>query len=165
MKRSLWLFLLKLLPATLLLGWLWFTRGQFAYPDLIEPMALPIFSLLGVKQWHLYLLAEHFTNLVPYIALVIATPGIVGQWKRFVFALFVGLAIIVLMHIVMSVAVYHVYEAYKMSENAFRIIVPIYLVNDALPLILWLAFFPKVLSELFGFIKFGKGEGEEVEAS
>jgi len=148
-----------------LLGWLWFAGLQRAYPDLIEPIAFPLFGLMGVREWHLYLLAEHFTNLVPYIALVIATPGIIRQWRRFVLALVVGLAIIILVHIFMSVAVYHVYEAYKMSENALRVIVPIYLVNDALPLILWLGCFPKALSDLFGFIKWGKHGGEEVEAS
>ena len=162
MKRNLWLFLLKLLPATLLLGYLWFTVCQFAYPYWIDPIATFFFKLFGVRTWHLALTAEHFTNLVPYLALLLATPGIIKHWRRSLLALFGGLVVIVLIHIFMSVAIYFIVEAYSMSKSAYRIIVPIYLVNDAMPLILWLAFFPKVLSDLFGFIKWGKGRGEEV---
>ncbi|MCK4462161.1 MAG: hypothetical protein KAW46_10165 [candidate division Zixibacteria bacterium] len=165
MKRNLWLFLLKLLPATLILGWLWFAHAQHAYPYWIDPVATFFFKLFGVRVWHLALTAEHFTNLVPYLALLLATPGLVRNWKRTLTALFVGLAVIVLVHIFMSVAIYYIVEAYSMSKSAYRIIVPIYLVNDAMPLILWLAFFPKVLSDLFGFIKWGKGGGEAVKAS
>lgn len=164
MKRSLWLFLLKLLPATLILGWFWFDRFQRSYPDLIQPIAYPVFELLGVTQWHLYLLAEHFTNLVPFVALLIATPGIVRRWQRFLVALIAGLAIIVLLHILMSVAVYFIYKSYAMSEKALRLIVPVYLVNDAMPLVLWLVFFPDVLGEMFSFVKFGRRGGGEAQS-
>ncbi len=165
MKRNLWLFLLKLLPATLLLGWLWFTQCQHAYPYWIDPLATFFFKLFKVRTWHLALTAEHFTNLVPYLALLLATPGIIKHWRRSLLALFGGLVVIVLVHMFMSVAIYFIVEAYSMSKSAYRIIVPIYLVNDALPLILWLAFFPKVLSELFGFIKWGRSGGDSAVTS
>ena len=122
MKRNLWLFLLKLLPATLILGWLWFTQCQHAYPYWIDPIATFFFKLFGVRTWHLALTAEHFTNLVPYLALLLATPGIIKHWRRSLLALFGGLVVIVLVHMFMSVAIYFIVEAYSMSKSAYRLI-------------------------------------------
>ncbi len=158
MKKNLWLFLLKVALLTLVFGWLWFSRLQRAYPDLIGPIAEPFFELVGVRKWWLALVAEHFTNIVPYMALVLAAPGLIKDWKRTLVAFFGGLAILVLVHLLMSTAVYYVVASYEMSKTAYKILLPIYLVNDALPLVLWLAFFPKVFSELFSFVRFG---GEE----
>jgi len=89
----------------------------------------------------------------------VATPGLITRRKRALVALVGGVAAIVLMHIVMSIAIFHIVDAFEMSQNAYRLLLPIYLVNDAMPLILWLAFFPSVLSELFGFIKWGRHGG------
>jgi len=47
------------------------------------------------------------------------------------------------------------------GKTAYKYIVSIFLVNDAMPLILWLVFFPGVLGEMFKFVKFGRGGGEE----
>ncbi|MDH3891603.1 MAG: hypothetical protein OEV49_11015, partial [candidate division Zixibacteria bacterium] len=151
MKRNLWLFLLKLAVTTLTLGYFWTTGWKMAYPTWIDPIAQLFFRMFGVTQWPLTLTADHHASLIPFIGLLVATPGLITRWKRALVALVGGVAAIVLMHIVMSIAIFHIVDAFEMSQNAYRLLLPIYLVNDAMPLILWLAFFPSVLSELFGF--------------
>ena len=159
MKRNLWLFLLKLLITTVVLGYFWTAGGEMAYPYWIDPIATFFFTMFGVTKWHLSLTAEHFASLIPFLGLLVATPGLIRRWKRALIALVGGVAAIVLVHIFMSIAIFFIVEAYALSKNAYRILLPIYLVNDAMPLILWLVFFPTVLSELFGFIKWGRSGG------
>lgn len=150
MKRKvLWLFLAKLIPLTLVLGYFWYFSLQLKYPDLIEPIAGPIFALFGVRTWWLSLLLEHYTSLVPYIALVFSVPDIIKRWRRAVGALLGGVAVIVLGHILMSIAVYYILELFPGTRTSFILIVPVYLINDALPLILWLLFFPGLFERLF----------------
>ncbi|HWR83097.1 MAG TPA: hypothetical protein VN285_07330 [Candidatus Deferrimicrobium sp.] len=150
MKKSLWPFLLKLLVFSLVLGYLWFSRYQKQYPYWIDGFADPFFKLIGVRQWWLALVIEHFTNLVPYLALVLASPGLVSKWKRSLIALVGGVAILIVGHLLLSSAVYFVNEKYALSKDAYRILVPMYIINDALPLALWIGFFPKLPGELFG---------------
>ena len=150
MKKDLWLFLLKLIPLTLVLGYFWFTNWQVRYPDWLDPIALPFFKLVGVRKWWLALVVEHFTNIIPYIALVLSVPDHIKEWKRGLLALFGGMAIIILGHLCLSWAVYYFNLDYGMSKSFYRIILPFYLLNDALPLILWLSFYPHMLSRLFG---------------
>ena len=156
MRKDLLGFLLKLLGFTLVLGYVWFAGLQRAYPDLIEPVAAWFFELSGVRRWWLVLTVEHFTNLVPYLALIFASPGFFTNWKRTLLALLSGLSALVLAHIVMSIAIYYIVEAYSMSRQAYRLIIPIYIVNDALPLVLWLLLYPELLPRLFRFVKFGR---------
>jgi hypothetical protein len=153
-RKELWLFLAKLAVFTLVLGYIWFKVVQRQYPELIEPVAAVFFQLTAVRRWWLVLLLEHYTNLVPYIALVLATPGLITNWKRSLIALTGGLAILILVHLVMATAVYHLVAKYALSRTCYKFLVPIYLVNDALPLVLWILFFPRVLPEMFRFSSF-----------
>ncbi|MFH1374949.1 MAG: hypothetical protein ABII79_14290 [bacterium] len=156
MRKNLWLFLLKLLVFSLALGYLWFTRYQRLYPYWIDGVADPFFEFVGVRKWWLGLVVEHFTNLVPYLALVLASPGFFRHWRRTLAALVGGVAILVLGHLLLSWAVYHFNELYSLSRSFYRIVIPMYIINDALPLLLWLSFFPSLLTELFGFKWLGK---------
>ena len=151
MRKNLWLFLLKLLVFSLALGYLWFSRYQVQYPYWIDGFANPFFKLVGVKKWWLALVVEHFTNLVPYLALVLASPGFFKHWKRTLIALVGGVAILILGHLLLSWAVYYFNEQYSLSKSFYKIVVPMYIINDALPLALWLSFFPRLPSQLFGF--------------
>jgi len=155
-RKELWLFLAKLIPLTLLFGYIWLSGLQAKYPDLLDPIALPFFKLVGVRRWWLALVMEHFTNIVPYAALVLATPGLIERWRRALLALFGGLAIIVLAHLLLSTAVYYLEIEYRMSKAFYRFIVPMYLLNDSLPLVLWLAFYPAMPERLLGWKFFSR---------
>ncbi|MFH2048706.1 MAG: hypothetical protein ABIJ12_04595 [bacterium] len=106
MKKDLLIFLSKLIPLTLVLGYFWFTGWQVRYPDWLDPIALPFFRMVGVKRWWLALVVEHFTNIIPYIALVLSVPDHIKFWRRGLLALFGGCAIIILGHLCQSSAVY-----------------------------------------------------------
>jgi hypothetical protein len=92
---------------------------------------------------------------VPYVAIVLSTPGLLRNWKRSLAALGGGVAVLVLVHLAMSAAVYHLEAEYSLSKEFYRFMVPIYVVNDALPLALWLLFYPRVLGELFDLSRLG----------
>lgn len=156
MKKDLWLFLAKLAFFTVLFGLLWFYYLQDAYPHFLKPVAFPFFKWVGVKKWRLSLLLDHFTNIVPYVALVFSTPGFFRHWKKTLLALFGGLLILMIGHLALSWLDYHFWSQYKMTRSFFRRTFHFYLLNDALPLGLWLLFYPGVLPQLFRFLRFGR---------
>ena len=157
MKNELWKFLIKLAIFTVVFGLIWFLWAQDAYPRLLKPIVFPFFQWIGVKKWRLSLLLDHFTNIIPYLALVCATPGFFTHWKKTIIALLGGFIILMVGHIVLSWLDYHYWSQYDMTKKFFRSIFHFYLLNDALPLGLWLLFYPRVLPQLFSFLRFGKG--------
>ena len=159
-RKELWLFLAKLTGLTLVFGYIWYAGLQERYPYILQPIAEPILTSLGVREWRLMLVLEHFTNIVPYLALVLASPRILAIWKKVVTALVIGTVVIVAGHIALSAAVYHLEQAYSLSKSFYRVIVPLYLINDALPLVLWLLFFPRLPGQLLGIELFGRKKRE-----
>ncbi len=148
MRKTLWLFLTKLLIYTVAFGLVWFLWLKAQYPLLLRPLGDWLLPLFGAHKWHLTWTLEHFANMGPYIALVLATPGFGRQWKRGAVALAGGLAILVAFHYVMLISFYHIMAHWGLSEISYRWTTPIYIINDSLPLILWLVFYPSVISQL-----------------
>ncbi len=156
MKKESWLFLIKVALFLLAFGWIWFWLVQDAYPYFLKPVAYPFFQWVGVRKWRLSLLLDHFTNVVPYVTLVCASPGFFKNWKKTLIALFGGLVILMIGHLLLSYVDYYFYSRYKMTKSFFKGMFPFLMLNDALPLGLWLLFYPKVLPEVFSFLKFGR---------
>lgn len=152
MKRNLYLFLIRLCLISFALGFLWFWKLENIYPRILWPVVVPFFQWVGVKKWLLSRVVDHFTNIVPYLALVLATPGALNNWKRFLAAILGGLLILAMMHLVLSWAVYYYSEQFGFTRLYFRRTFPVFLINDALPLPLWLIFYPRVHKDLFGFL-------------
>jgi hypothetical protein len=152
MKKNLLPFLIKLLLISLVLGFLWFWKLQNLYPRLLWPVAVPFFQWVGVKKWLLSWVLNHFANIVPYLALVLATPRVLNNRKKLLAAILGGLLVLAIMHLFLSWMVYHYYEQYQFTKSFFRRTFPFFLINDALPLPLWLVFYPRIHKELFGFI-------------
>ena len=155
-KRELWLFVLKLVFFTVIFGLLWFYYVQELYPYLLKPVVFPFFKWVGVKKWRLSILLDHFTNIIPYVALVCASPGFFKNWKKSIMTLIGGLLILMAGHIALSWIDYHYWSKYDTTKPFFRRIFHFYLINDALPLGLWLLFYPRLLPQLFSFLRFGK---------
>jgi hypothetical protein len=149
-KKELWLFLGKLAIAVLILGYVW-TRWRFYYPDVFEPIYKPFFNLVGLQKWWMALLLDHFTNWVPFVALVLASPDLIRRWRRSLVVLFGGLVIILIGHMLLSWAVYELVARYTMTKMYYKLSLPLFLVNDTLPLALWLLFYPDLPGRLFGF--------------
>lgn len=149
-KRKLLLFLAKLVAVSLTIGYLWFDGLQIKYVDILSPVAEPVLMFFGASRWWLAMVVEHFTSLIPFIALVLASPGLISRWQNSLIGLVAGIAIIVSGHLLMSVGVFHIVENFGMSRTGYVFLIPLYILNDALPLILWLVFFPGVFGDLTG---------------
>ena len=150
MNRKLALFLAKLAVFSVVLCYVWFKGLQEAYPEILSPIAIHIIAWFGAKKWLLFLLMDHFTNLIPFIALVAATPLFFVRWRKTLTVVLVGLSTMVVLHLAISIVFYHFYEAYGFSETFYKLTVPVYLINDALPFVLWILFYHGMLGELFG---------------
>jgi len=159
--KELWLFLAKLLSLTLVLSYLWLAYWQLHYPKAIQWIALPFFDLVGVKKWYMALLLDHFTNLVPFVALVLATPGVFRNWRKTLAVMAGGLAAIICCQLLLSWAVYELISRYAMTKMYYKLSQPLFLINDTAPLILWVAFYPEMLGRLFGLRLFANREEQK----
>ena len=147
MKRNLWLFFLSLVIISVILTWVWFHGLQIQYAMLFGPAAKFTFRQLGIYKSGLKLVLEHFTNLIPFIALCIALPKV--PIKKRLIRSGIGLGILVVVHFIMIIAVSAIYTKHYMSPTAYKYIFPILTINDALPLVLWFLFFSDEILNLF----------------
>lgn len=117
------------------------------YTMLFKPAAMYVYKLLGIHKSGIRLVIEHFTSLIPYIALCISLPN--APWKRRIIYLGYGLGIIILVHFILIIAISKVYSVYSGSETAYKFMVPMFILNDSLPLIIWFLFFYREIISLF----------------
>lgn len=155
-KKSLWQFLAKLVAVTLVLGLVWFWWLREAYLSFITDPARLVLPMLGVEKLHFSAAAEHFANLIPFVALVLAAPEATRRWRYLVTSLMFGICLLMIGHLLMLTGFYFIIEKYALSRQAYRLMLPIWVLNDALPLILWLAFYPRALRGLFPRVRIGK---------
>lgn len=154
-NRERWLFLGKLVAGTIVLGLIWFLWLSERYPFVLRPVGNWIFPIIGVSKWRLSATLAHMVNMVPYVALVLATPGWKVEWRRHVGALGAGVVALMLGHLLMLTAFDFIIGKYELSKAAYLWSVPVWVLNDSLPFVLWLSFFPNVLTDLFPRIRFG----------
>jgi len=146
-KRNLLFFFLSLVAVSVVLTWFWFNGLQVRYALLFGPAAKFMFRLFGIHKSGLKLVIEHFTNIIPFVALCAALPQVALKKRLIRFAL--GLGILVIVHFTMIVAVSAVYSAYSGSPTAYKYIFPILTINDALPLVIWFLLFSEEIIGLF----------------
>ncbi len=147
MKRNLLRFFLSLIVVSAGLTWVWFNGVQIQYALMFKPAAQWAFRLLGIDRSGITIVVEHFTNLIPFIALTLALPDV--AWKNRLIRLIIGLAILAVVHFILIVAVSKVYSIYSLSETAYKFIFPMCTINDALPLALWFLFFSNEIIAMF----------------
>ncbi len=147
MKRKLLRFFLSLIVVSAVLTWFWFHGLQVSYALLFKPMAQFTFRLLKIYRSGVMLVIEHFTNLIPFIALSVSLPD-VGIKKRLT-RLALGLAILMAAHFVLIIAVSKIYATYELSQTAYKFMFPLFIINDALPLALWFLFFSEEILSIF----------------
>ncbi|MCK5126494.1 MAG: hypothetical protein KAR42_09580 [candidate division Zixibacteria bacterium] len=148
MIKKLAVFLLSLLGISILLTIIWINGAQVQYALLFKPAAIFMFKTLGIHKSGLNFVLEHFTNLIPYIALCLSIPN--TSWKKKLTRLGYGLGILMVVHFTLIIAVSKVYSVYSNSETAYIFIFPMFIINDTLPLLLWFLFFS---NEVLSFFK------------
>jgi hypothetical protein len=140
------------------LGYLWI-EYRIYYPAVLGPVFDPLFRAVGVDHWYMALLLNHFTSWLPFVALVLASPGCIAGWKRTLRALGGGLFLILVSHFLLSWAVFVIVDAYRMSNMYYKLVIPLFLINVALPFVLWLWLYPDVPAGVMGLRWFGRGQG------
>jgi hypothetical protein len=105
--------------------------------------------LVGVEKWPYALVADQFVNLVPFIALVLASsiPG--KDWKRMVTAGLAGNAILAFEHTLLAWAMYAIDNNIATVTTKEMLVIPMWNVSAALPFVLWIWFYPELVSRLF----------------
>jgi hypothetical protein len=146
-KKNLLIFFLSLVVISVVLTWFWFNGLQVRYALLFGPAAKFMFRQLGIHKSGLKLVIEHFTNIIPFIALCVALPGV--KIKKRLTRLAIGLGILIVVHFIMIIFVSAIYSTHSGSPTAYKYIFPILTINDALPLIIWFLFFSKEVVGLF----------------
>lgn len=147
MKKNLWRFFLSLVVVSAILTWPWFSGLKIRYAALFGPAAKFMFRQLGIPKSGLMLVIEHFTNLIPFIALSVSLPGV--RLTKRLLRLGFGLLILVAIHFILIVAVSRVYSVHSLTPTAYRYIFPLLTINDALPLVLWFLFYSDEIIRLF----------------
>jgi hypothetical protein len=146
-KKNLLIFFLSLIVVSVILTVIWFNGLQVKYAMMFGPAAKFMFRKLGIHKSGLTLVIEHFTNLIPYIALCISLRGV--QMKKRLLRLGYGIGILAAVHFILIIAVSKIYDAYSLSPTAYKYVFPMLTLNDALPLVLWFIFFSDEIIRLF----------------
>ena len=135
MKKRLLLLAIEFLAITVPLGWLWIEWGRNAYLKLFVKIVTPVFLLIGVTELKPQLVIDHFINYVPFIVLMVITPKL--SVKRRIVGIAAGIVILFIGHIGLMSLSYAATSNYGMTQKAFSVLFPGFLVNDSLPFILW----------------------------
>ena len=128
-------FIAKLVSISLVLTLFWIIAGRYLYPSIIGPVARPFFEVCRVKEWYLALVIDHFANVIPYISITLSMPLQAADILRVSRNLVVGISMLVVGHLVLSILVYHIVATHGLGREAFRWLVPAYLMNDVLPIV------------------------------
>lgn len=147
MKRKLLRFFLSLIVVSAVLTWFWFNGAQVSYALLFKPMAQFTFRLLKIYKSGVKLVIEHFTNIIPFIALSVSLPDV--EIRKRLLRLLYGLLILMVVHFILIIAVSGIYATYELSPTAYKFMFPLFIINDALPLVLWFLFFSEEILRLF----------------
>jgi hypothetical protein len=128
--------LLKFLALTLPLTWWWMNGGQQAYWEHVyKPYAFPVLGWLGVTTFPPSAVRERLMNFLPFLALMISTPGMTlkVRLKRSS----IGLALIFLGQIALGYWAYIAFEGRGPQDEATAAFFPAVVASDALPFVLW----------------------------
>jgi len=146
-KRNLLKFFLSLVVVSAVLTWFWLNGLQLSYALLFKTPAQFTFRLLKIYKSGVTLVIEHFTNLIPFIALSVSLPGV--AIKKRLIRLVLGLIILMVVHFLLIISVSKIYATYSLSQTAYKYMFPLFILNDALPLALWFVFFSEEILSLF----------------
>ena len=135
MGKRLWLALTEVLALSVPLTWLWVEGGRRAYNRLLGGVAWPLFEWLGLPSMKLGLVSPHFVSWVPFLVLMVATPGL--PLRRRALGTLLGLAAIFVVHVGCALLGAISHAAYGASPQAVAFRYPALMFNDALPFVLW----------------------------
>jgi|GEM_PF-3864211 len=147
MKNSRWIFLAKLVPLSILLFYIWIKWLMEPYTSLVAVSVNKITLAFAPRMENILLSKELYYDVPPLLALSLATKT--GFFSK-LWRLELGIILIFLWHVlfltVVNLLSYNVPEVNAQGRHflfAFT-----YVVNKAIPLVLWIALFRKEIVAL-----------------
>jgi hypothetical protein len=136
--RRLLLLLALFFALTMPLAWLWVEWGEGVYARLLLDVLDPFYRAIGLRHLRGGPVSPRLVSIVPFAVLMAITPGM--TWRRRVVGSLVGLAVIACFHLLLFVLVDSAYAAFGRTRRALTRIVPFLLINDGIPLLVWIFF-------------------------
>lgn len=143
-------FFLLLVVFSVPLFWLWAQWGQNTYQQLMGATIVPLARKMGEKSLNLFLIKGHYLNVVPFAALILASPAL--GWKKRATALVFGLAVLFCWHLVFSLVLNHFQTLWDHDRRFYRLFVPATSLNSAMPVVLWFIVAWRGVKDLLGEI-------------
>lgn len=143
-------FFLLLIAFSLPLFYLWMEGGQTIYQKIFGAAVVPLAKALGEKTLNLFVVKGHLMNLIPFTALILATPGL--GWKRRIIGLGAGLVILFGWHLFFCLILNHYQTLWGHDRRFYRLFIPAVSVNSAVPVMLWFILAWKGVRQLLGEI-------------
>lgn len=128
--------LLLFVVLTMPLAWLWLEWGEAAYAHLLLAILDPLYDVLGLRHQRGGPVAPRLVSVVPFAVLMAITPGM-GLRRRLV-GVGVGLLVIACFHLFLFLFVDAAYVVLGRTRRALAKIVPLLLINDGIPFLVWL---------------------------
>jgi hypothetical protein len=138
--------LLEAAALSLLFTGLWLGWGQGAYEAFFVEAARPLLRGLGVHALPDSPARRRFVSFVPFLVLMLATPGL--AWRRRLGGILLGIPLLFLGHVGLVAVEALSHAAHRPGGDAFSTLLPAALFADALPFVLWALFAADVLAGL-----------------
>jgi len=136
--RRLLVLLLLFFGLTMPLAWLWLAFGENVYARLLFAILDPVYDAIGLHHRRGGPVAPRLVSVVSFAVLMAITPDM--SLRRRLAGTLVGLAVILVFHLLLFVLVDAAYASFGRSRRALTKIVPFLLINDGIPFLVWLFF-------------------------
>jgi hypothetical protein len=135
LRRALVLVLL-FFALTVPLSWLWLEWGQRHYGTLLFSILDPLYEATGIRRERGNPVAPRLVGLVPFLVLMAITPAL--PWRRRLIGAAVGVGLLVGFHLILMIVVDIAYTGFGRTRRAIATFVPLLIINDGLPLLVWI---------------------------
>lgn len=139
---------LEFVAITVPLTWLWMVWGRDAYTEVFNQLAPPLLAAVGYPNSRLGAVPHRFINYVPFLALMLITPGL-SPLRRSLGTL-LGCGVIFLGHVAFVAASIAAYARWGETPEAVARLFPMLLLCDALPFVLWAGIAHRFVREAAG---------------
>ena len=150
MTRRPLLILLEFVAITVPLTWLWLNGGLEVYYGIFQRLAFPLLQEMGVNTFPPGLVRDRMINFIPFVALMLITPGLPVR-RRFG-GLAAGIPLIFLSHVLLAYWAWATFVRDGQTAASMANFFPALLAADAFPLILWAVFANRFLLEMISRI-------------
>lgn len=139
---------LKVVGITVPVTWIWLEWGRAAYGRLFAVLVIPIFGFLGMTRILPEGSRDRFINYLPFLILMLVTPRI--SLLRRCSGIGIGFVLIFIMQVffVYASEMAGVEAGEVNSQDVYEKMLPVLLICDAFPFVLWILFAKEFVQEM-----------------